>query len=140
MLRTAEGREGKEGGAGGAKDEELDVGGDQSTQSTQYDQIGTKYLEIKTLPAVEPELPSILHALGDGVKEAKCLGMFNLRSPYEPIVIFLRLSMTRNVQTLCYLWHSTFILPLDYPHPYRRDLNKLVIILGHRHLLTSTIL
>jgi hypothetical protein len=46
-----------------------------STQSTQYDAIGTKYLEIKTLPAAEPEIPSILAALGEnGVKGKKCLG------------------------------------------------------------------
>ncbi|XPT04627.1 hypothetical protein M3J09_013703 [Ascochyta lentis] len=45
-----------------------------STQNTQYDQIGTKYLEIKQLPAVEPEVPSILAALGEGgVKGKKCL-------------------------------------------------------------------
>ena len=64
--------EGTQSGAGGAKDGRAM---NQSTQNTQYDQIGTKYLEIKTLPAVEPELPSILHALGDGVKGKKCLGM-----------------------------------------------------------------
>ncbi|KAF9690594.1 hypothetical protein EKO04_011504 [Ascochyta lentis] len=49
-----------------------------STQNTQYDQIGTKYLEIKQLPAVEPEVPSILAALGEGgVKGKKCLGMLD---------------------------------------------------------------
>ncbi|XPS81778.1 hypothetical protein M3J07_013737 [Ascochyta lentis] len=47
-----------------------------STQNTQYDQIGTKYLEIKQLPAVEPEVPSILAALGEGgVKGKKCLDL-----------------------------------------------------------------
>lgn len=66
--------EGKTSGADGAKGQELDVAGNRSTQNTQYDQIGTKYLEIKTLPAVEPELPSIFDALGDGVKERRCLG------------------------------------------------------------------
>lgn len=61
-----------DGGAGGAKDERaIDEG---STQNTQYDQIGRKYLEIKTLPAVEPELPSILNALEDGVEGRTCLG------------------------------------------------------------------
>lgn len=75
MLPAAEERGG---GAGGAKDGR--VRGEESTQSTQYDQIGTRYLEIKTLPAVEPEVPSILNALGDGVRGRKCLGMLNSRS------------------------------------------------------------
>ena len=47
----------------------------ESTQSTQYDGIGAKYLEIKVLPAVQPEMPSILGVLGEGgVKGMKCLG------------------------------------------------------------------
>ncbi|KAF3050620.1 hypothetical protein E8E11_010590 [Didymella keratinophila] len=37
---------------------------DESTQNTQYDQIGTRYLEIKTLPAAEPEVPNL--ACGTG--------------------------------------------------------------------------
>lgn len=65
------GTEGREGGAGGATDGRAK---DESTQNTQYDQIGTRYLEIKTLPAVEPEVPSILDALGDGARGMKCLG------------------------------------------------------------------
>lgn len=69
MLPSAEGRES---GAGGVKDGRAM---DESTQNTQYDQIGTRYLEIKTLPAVEPELPSILDLLGDRVRGTKCLGM-----------------------------------------------------------------
>ena len=51
----------------------------QSTQSTQYDRIGEKYLEIKVLPAVQPEMPSILSVLGQGgVKGKKCLGTLYL--------------------------------------------------------------
>ena len=51
----------------------------QSTQSTQYDGIGEKYLEIKVLPAVQPEMPSILSVLGQGgVKGKKCLGTLYL--------------------------------------------------------------
>lgn len=51
----------------------------QSTQSTQYDGIGEKYLEIKVLPAVQPEMPSILSVLGKGgVKGKKCLGTLYL--------------------------------------------------------------
>jgi hypothetical protein len=50
-----------------------------STQNTQYDQIGTEYLKIKTLSAAEPEVPSILKVLGEGeVAGARCLGMFVL--------------------------------------------------------------
>ena len=49
----------------------------QSTQSTQYDGIGEKYLEIKVLPAVQPEMHSIMSVLGEGgVKGKKCLGTF----------------------------------------------------------------
>jgi hypothetical protein len=69
LLPSAEGRES---GAGGEKDGRAM---DESTQNMQYDQIGTRYLEIKTLPAVEPELPSILDSLGDRVRGTKCLGM-----------------------------------------------------------------
>jgi hypothetical protein len=48
---------------------------EESTQSTQYDGIGERYLEIKVLPAVQPEMPSILSVLGEGrVKGRKCLG------------------------------------------------------------------
>jgi hypothetical protein len=48
---------------------------EESTQSTQYDGIGAKYLEIKVLPAVQPEMPSILSVLGEGgVEGTKCLG------------------------------------------------------------------
>lgn len=50
----------------------------ESTQSSQYDRIGKRYLEIKVLPAVEPEMPSILSALGEGgARGRKCLGTLN---------------------------------------------------------------
>jgi hypothetical protein len=50
---------------------------EESTQSTQYDGIGAKYMEIKVLPAVQPEMPSILSVLGEGgVEGKKCLGTF----------------------------------------------------------------
>jgi hypothetical protein len=48
----------------------------QSTQSTQYDSIGTKYNTIKTLPAAEPEEPSIIKALGS-IHGKRCLGTFH---------------------------------------------------------------
>ena len=64
-----------EGGAGGAAGGKSS-GAERSTQNTQYDQIGTRYLEIKVLPAAQPEVPSILNALGgNGVMGKKCLGM-----------------------------------------------------------------
>jgi hypothetical protein len=44
-----------------------------STQSMQYDKIGTKYNTIKTLPAAEPEEPSVVHALGN-IEGMECLG------------------------------------------------------------------
>lgn len=50
-----------------------------STQNTQYDQIGEEYLKIKLTPATEPEVPSIIAALGEGgVRGKKCLGMLVL--------------------------------------------------------------
>ncbi|KAF1930446.1 S-adenosyl-L-methionine-dependent methyltransferase [Didymella exigua CBS 183.55] len=61
----------RDGGAGGKDGRAMD----ESTQNTQYDGIGTRYLEIKTLPAAEPELPSILSALGDVVEGKKCLDL-----------------------------------------------------------------
>lgn len=62
----------KKSGASGAKDGRATG---ESTQNTQYDKIGTKYLEIKTLSALEPEMLSILDALGDAIKGTNCLGM-----------------------------------------------------------------
>ncbi|KAF1846242.1 S-adenosyl-L-methionine-dependent methyltransferase [Cucurbitaria berberidis CBS 394.84] len=50
------------------------VGVKESTQNTQYDQIGTKYNRIKTLPATEAEVPSVVRALGDIVGK-KCLDL-----------------------------------------------------------------
>lgn len=44
------------------------------TQNTQYDKIGTKYNNIKTLPAAEPEEPSCIKALGN-IAGKTCLGM-----------------------------------------------------------------
>jgi hypothetical protein len=44
-----------------------------STQNTQYDKIGTKYNAIKTLPAAEPEEPSVVKALSD-IRGKRCLG------------------------------------------------------------------
>lgn len=51
-----------------AEERECVAGGDESTQNTQCDQVETKYLVIKTLPAVEPELSNILDALENGVR------------------------------------------------------------------------
>ncbi|KAF2010577.1 S-adenosyl-L-methionine-dependent methyltransferase [Aaosphaeria arxii CBS 175.79] len=45
-----------------------------STQNRQYDQIGTKYKLMHELPAVEPEKPSVVEALGD-IKGKKCLDL-----------------------------------------------------------------
>ena len=68
--------DGEEGGAVGKTASGAEK---RSTQNTQYDQIGTEYLKIKELPAAEPEVPSILAALGeDGVKGKRCLGTWNL--------------------------------------------------------------
>ncbi|KAH7377346.1 S-adenosyl-L-methionine-dependent methyltransferase [Pyrenochaeta sp. MPI-SDFR-AT-0127] len=47
-----------------ASQEKVESAG-QSTQNTQYDQIGTKYNAVKLLPAAEPEVPSVKAALGD---------------------------------------------------------------------------
>lgn len=44
-----------------------------STQSTQYDQIGTRYNSMHDLPAVRPERPSVVKALGD-LTGKRCLG------------------------------------------------------------------
>jgi hypothetical protein len=53
------------------------------TQNTQYDKIGTKYNAIKTLPAAEPEEPSVVKALGN-IQGARCLGTFvPSLSPYS---------------------------------------------------------
>ncbi|KAJ4364129.1 hypothetical protein N0V83_009584 [Neocucurbitaria cava] len=49
-------------------------GSSTSTQNTQYDKIGSKYNKIKTLPATEPEVPSVLKALG-GIKGKRCLDL-----------------------------------------------------------------
>ena len=86
MVSSAEGRES---GAGGAAERtERHSGAEsESTQNTQYDRIGTDYLKVKELPAAEPELPSILSALGkDGVKGTGCLGMF-LRPYFSTLVV-----------------------------------------------------
>ena len=49
-------------------------GGDvRSTQNRQYDNIGSKYGDIKVKPAVQPERPSVLAVLGD-VTGKRCLG------------------------------------------------------------------
>lgn len=48
-----------------------------STQNTQYDKIGEKYMAIKQLPGVEAELPSVIAALGN-VQDKKCLGMLSI--------------------------------------------------------------
>jgi hypothetical protein len=77
MVASAEWRESGAGGAAERTTERHSGAERKSTQNTQYDQIGTDYLKVKELPAAEPELPSILSALGkDGVKGARCLGMF----------------------------------------------------------------
>ncbi|KAH6639197.1 S-adenosyl-L-methionine-dependent methyltransferase [Boeremia exigua] len=55
---------------------ESDGGVAQSTQNTQYDQIGTEYLKIKVLAAAESEGPSIRAALGEGrVEGRRCLDL-----------------------------------------------------------------
>ena len=77
MLPATEGRESGAGGPSGGKDGSGRAM-HESTQNTQYDRIGTRYLEIKTLPAVEPEVLSILNTLGDGVRGRKCLGKLYL--------------------------------------------------------------
>lgn len=60
-------------------EQEPQIAHEMSTQNTQYDAIGTRYLEIKELPAVEAEMPSVLSVLmgtgGGGVVGKKCLGM-----------------------------------------------------------------
>ncbi|KAF2876043.1 S-adenosyl-L-methionine-dependent methyltransferase [Massariosphaeria phaeospora] len=48
--------------------------GVKSTQNTQYDQIGTRYNGMHELPAVEPERPSVVAALGD-VRGKRCLDL-----------------------------------------------------------------
>lgn len=45
------------------------------TQNRQYDEIGSKYGDIKVKPAVQPEKPSVLAVLGD-VAGRRCLGRF----------------------------------------------------------------
>jgi hypothetical protein len=47
-----------------------------STQNTQYDDIGTNYMAIKEMGAVEAELPSVVAALGR-VDGKRCLGMLS---------------------------------------------------------------
>ena len=49
------------------------TGGVESTQNRQYDDIGSKYGDIKVKPAVQPERPSVLAVLGD-VRGKRCLG------------------------------------------------------------------
>jgi hypothetical protein len=48
-----------------------------STQNTQYDQIGGNYMAIKQLAGVEAELPSVTAALGS-VQNKRCLGMLSI--------------------------------------------------------------
>ncbi|KAF2469089.1 S-adenosyl-L-methionine-dependent methyltransferase [Lindgomyces ingoldianus] len=45
-----------------------------STQNTQYDKIGTKYNYMHELPAVQPEKPSVVAAVG-GIKGLRCLDL-----------------------------------------------------------------
>ena len=92
-----------EGGAGGAARKRAGDGSGgaerESTQSTQYDRIGTQYLKIKELPAAEPEMPSILAALGeDGVKGRRCLGMCG--SSYALVVVLVALEVVAQCHTL----------------------------------------
>ncbi|OAG02288.1 uncharacterized protein CC84DRAFT_1167367 [Paraphaeosphaeria sporulosa] len=55
-------------------DTEKSAGGEKvSTQNTQYDAIGSKYGDIKSKPATQPEPPSVVEALGD-VSGKRCLG------------------------------------------------------------------
>jgi hypothetical protein len=55
-------------------EQESEAGGGKFAK-TQYDKIGTKYNQIKTLTGVEPEEPSAVKALGD-VRGKRCLGTF----------------------------------------------------------------
>jgi hypothetical protein len=62
-----------------------DEGGDgvqTSTQNTQYDEIGTNYMAIKEMGAVEAELPSVVAALGR-VDGKRCLGMLSFLLPFR---------------------------------------------------------
>jgi hypothetical protein len=62
-----------------------DGGGDgveTSTQNTQYDEIGTNYMAIKEMGAVEAELPSVVAALGR-VDGKRCLGMLSFFLPFR---------------------------------------------------------
>lgn len=69
-----------ESGAGGVAEGVASAAAQKSTQNTQYDKIGTEYLKIKQLPAAEPEVPSILAALGEGgVTGRRCLGTCGLQ-------------------------------------------------------------
>lgn len=56
-----------------------------STQNTQYDGIGSKYNDIKSKDAIQPELPSVVQALGD-ISGKRCLGTlaFSLSPPPLP--------------------------------------------------------
>lgn len=69
-----------------------------STQSTQYDKIGTKYNTIKVLPATEPEEPSVIKALGY-LEGKRCLGTYLLSHLPHGHQISLRAAF-----------------PLHYPH------------------------
>ncbi|KZM24934.1 uncharacterized protein EKO05_0002678 [Ascochyta rabiei] len=74
MVQDADGKHG--GANGGAASASKNEEQTESTQNTQYDQIGSRYLDIKLLPAAEPEVPSILAALGEGgVRGFKCLDL-----------------------------------------------------------------
>ncbi|KAK7190580.1 hypothetical protein DPSP01_007238 [Paraphaeosphaeria sporulosa] len=56
-------------------DTEKSAGGEKvSTQNTQYDAIGSKYGDIKSKPATQPEPPSVVEALGD-VSGKRCLDL-----------------------------------------------------------------
>jgi hypothetical protein len=67
------------------------VGMEESTQNTQYDEIGTNYMAIKELGAVEAELPSVVAALGR-VDGKRCLGMLSF------------LLLPRDFWLRCLLW------------------------------------
>ncbi|KAJ4991157.1 hypothetical protein SVAN01_03285 [Stagonosporopsis vannaccii] len=74
MVASAGARE--SGAGGGVVEGDARAAAQKSTQNTQYDQIGTDYLKIKELPAAEPEVPSILAALGEGgVRGKRCLDL-----------------------------------------------------------------
>jgi hypothetical protein len=72
-----------------------------STQNTQYDEIGTNYMAIKEMGAVEAELPSVVAALGR-VDGKRCLGMLSFLFHFWGVLIapFTREMISRNGESV----------------------------------------